>query len=231
MLGRSNNILSFFIFAIEVFCLLLSANRVQAQVPEQPDNTHGLAANGSTFVLPSLTGPQLPPPPPTLTTPEIPSPFLGCWQGDPGKFDTVQTDVGLVDIGSPGRIVFCYDEHTVELPEAQVRIHPGARAIDWLMHFGLGFSTYNAHGLHTDIYAISPVNIHGRTTLALTQTEHWLYVIPSRHEQPSEVDWIVTLIRPDTALIEASQVIYDKDFRMWGTWHGTFHRMAENHDP
>jgi hypothetical protein len=61
----------------------------------------------------------------------------------------------------------------------------------------------------------------------IIQTHHWLYVIPSRTEQPSQVDWFITLTASDTALVQASQVIANSGLNMWGTWHGTFHRIAD----
>jgi hypothetical protein len=220
--------------ALVLFTLifLLSGSFVRAEMQgAQPAAMQTENAAQGTLVLPPLVGPELPPAPPVIRLPQLPSSFLGCWEGDPGRFDVVQTDAGLVDIGAPGKIIFCYDEHTLRIPEAQVRIHLAARAVDWLMHLGLGYSTFAAHGISTDIYGITPTAIHGRTTLALTQTEHWLYFIPSRTEQPSQVDWVATLTGPDTAVMQADQVIINNGFKMWGTWHGTFRRMVGDHIP
>jgi hypothetical protein len=181
--------------------------------------------------LPILTGPQLPLPPPTLTLPEVPSPFLGCWEGNPGAFDTVANDAGVVDIGAPGRIVFCYRHHSIEMPEAQIKIGVKGHVLDVLLHLGLSFSTYKAQGVSTSVFAVTPTQIRARTTLVVIQTEHWLYVIPSRTEQPSEVDWLATLTAPDSTMVQGRQVIVTGGLRIWGAWHGTFHRIQDDTNP
>jgi hypothetical protein len=65
----------------------------------------------------------------------------------------------------------------------------------------------------------------------ITQTEHWLYVIPSRNDQPSEVDWLVTLTAPNSTLVQGRQVISVSGLKMWGAWHGTFHRIVDEINP
>ena len=188
------------------------------------------------FELPTLNGPLLPAPPPAIELPEVPSPFLGCWEGDPGAFDTLATDSGLVDIGTPGRgtpgrIVFCYRRHSIEVPEAEVKIGFKGHVVDWLLHRGLGFSTFKARGVTTEVFGVTPLEIHARTNLKITQTEHWLYVIPSDTDQPSEVDWLATLTAPDTTLVQGRQVISISGLNMWGSWHGTFRRVTDEINP
>src|ERR1700730_4317790 len=55
--------------------------------------------------LAPLIGSELPPAPAPLASPEIPSPFLGCWEGKAAGFDFVST---FTTVGETRRIVFCY---------------------------------------------------------------------------------------------------------------------------
>jgi hypothetical protein len=198
----------------------------QGTLPVSPPTTES-----QPLELPPLTGPQLPPAPPALESPVIPTGLLGCWEGNPGKFDTLGTDAGIVGIGTPGKIVFCYYENRIDIPEADVIINPKGRVLDVLLHLGLGFSTYKAHGVSTDIFSVTQSSIHARTQLDIVMTEHWLYVIPSHTDEPSQVDEFFTLKSPDTALIQAQQVIFLNGLKMWGTWHGDFHRLAIGEQP
>ena len=138
------------ILAILVLFLMISRHgsaQVRSTEEVAPrEAAPNIAPDQSSLELPVLTGPQLPPPPATLPLPDVPSPFLGCWEGNPGSFDTLATDVGIVGIGAPGRIVFCYHHHSIDVPEAKVTIGMKGHVLDWLIHFGLAFSTYNAHG-------------------------------------------------------------------------------------
>jgi hypothetical protein len=108
--------------------------------------------------------------------PELPSVFLGCWQGDPGAFDSSGGGFGF--LGAPGKIVFCYSARSITVPEAEVRITPVGHVADWIEHLCLGYRSFKAHGISTDIYSITPTRIHGRTQLSVTATDHWLYFIP-----------------------------------------------------
>jgi hypothetical protein len=221
-----------YILAIAVLFLLVSrhasAQVLNAQEVAPIEAAPSTAPDQSSLELPILTGPQLPPAPAALPLPEVPSPFLGCWEGNPGSFDTVATDVGMVDIGAPGRIVFCYYHHSIDVPEAKIAIGFKGHALDLLIHLGLGFSTYKAHGVSTSVFAITPTQIRARTTLVIVQTEHWLYVIPSHTDQPCEVDWQATLTAPDTTVVQGRQIIFTSGLKMWGAWHGTFHRITDD---
>lgn len=164
----------------------------------------------NTLELPPLFGPHLPPPSPAIPPLEVklPSAFLGCWQGNPGMFDTIHTDNSMmVDVGSPGKSVFCYAvDNKIEIPYAEVTINAKGRALDVIGHLGLGYSSFVAHSLNSDVYNIAPTEVRAETDLSITQTDHWLYVIPSKSEQPSQILWVASLISPDTLLIKADQV-------------------------
>jgi len=73
-----------------------------------------------TLDLPKLTGPDLPPAPPVLEKPRIPSPFLGCWSGKPIGFDSVISSPGSFTLGSPGKIVFCYRQDHIDVRDANI---------------------------------------------------------------------------------------------------------------
>jgi hypothetical protein len=205
----------------------------QAQVAQPAAEPQNQGDEG-TLVLPKLEGPRLPPAPPAIESPNIPYSFRGCWEGDPDGFDWVATDPGLIAfgghgmaVGGPGKITFCYSEHQISVPNAEVRISVAVHALDVLSHLGLGFSTFAAHGISTDLYAITPTRMRARTDLVVVQTDHWLYVIPAHSGWPSEVDWTARLTGPDAVLIEAQQIILNSGLRTWGGWHAVFHRVAD----
>jgi len=89
-----------------------------AMNPAQPAKPQ-IQGNQNALELPPMEGPHLSPAPAPLEAPSIPSAFLGCWEGDPGGFDWVATDPGLLAVGSPGSVTFCYSEHEVTVPAAQ----------------------------------------------------------------------------------------------------------------
>ena len=105
-----------------------------------------------------------------------------------------------MDIGTPGKIVLCYYQNRIEVPEADVIINAKGRVLDLLLHLGLGFSTYKAHGVNTDIFSMTQTSIHARTRLDIVMTQHWLYVIPTHTDEPSQVDEIFTLKTPEHGL-------------------------------
>jgi len=73
--------------------------------------------SGNVLELAPIIGTRLPPPPPEIEHPEIPSPFIGCWEGHANGFDSEVSSTG-VTLGSPGRIVFCYQPNRIVVPEA-----------------------------------------------------------------------------------------------------------------
>jgi hypothetical protein len=222
--------LALFLFGTVLMTPIAAHSQPQSSDQEPPSASLNETPNNS-LELPPLTGPQLPPAPPALESPIIPLGLLGCWEGNPGKFDSLGSDAGIVDIGTPGKIVLCYYQNRIEVPEADVIINAKGRVLDLLLHLGLGFSTYKAHGVNTDIFSMTQTSIHARTRLDIVMTQHWLYVIPTHTDEPSQVDEIFTLKTPDTALVQAQQVIYLAGLKMWGTWHGDFHRLPSGELP
>ena len=113
-----------------------------------------------TLELSPLASPELAPPPPVIADPEIPAAFIGCWEGHPQGFDSIKTSEGIVDIGTPGRIVFCFDGHAIQVPSVEIDISPKAHILDLVMHLGLGHDTYSAHGVRTDVFSVTANTIH-----------------------------------------------------------------------
>ncbi len=193
--------------------------------PDRPGNPPEKGSE-NVLVLPSATGPDLGAPLPTLPAPTLPSAFLGCWQGEPKGFDWSATDQGIVRIGEPGNIVFCYFEHYIDVPQAEVRVSSGLRALDVALHLGFGYTSFEAHGIETAIFGITPTQIRARTNLVVRASDHWFGDVRAQEDQPSQVDWLATLVAPDTVLVKANQVVWNQGLRIWGEWHAHFHRAA-----
>ncbi len=113
------------------------------------------------------------------------------------------------------------------MPEAEITVNFSGRVVDLLIHFGLGYTSFEAHGVKTDIYKVTRDQIYGRCALVLVATDHWFYFIPSHSTEPSQADIVGTLVTPDTLLLQANQVISLGSLKMWGTWHAFFHRVNE----
>jgi hypothetical protein len=169
----------------------------------------------------------LPAPPPALPNFEIPSPFIGCWEADPGVFDEITfTAPGFPQIGAPGKIQFCYQDHSIEVPEALIHVSALKRIEEFTKNFGLGFTPFRARGISTDVYQVSSTHLRGRTTLEVDATFHLLMIFPIRGAEPSVVDWEASAEGPSLLLVKADEVFdYNGQLIMAGTWHGYFHRF------
>jgi hypothetical protein len=126
--------------------------------------------------------------------------------------------------------VFCYDLHSITVPVAEVAMSTADRVLDVTMHIGLGYTTLYASGVETSIYSVTPTQIHARTHLVVRVTDHFLYLIPSRKDEPSIVDAVATLINSQRLLVQAWHTSTLGNYRQWGTWHADFHRVP-NPDP
>lgn len=199
--------------------LELPGRQYQAPTPS-PEQTLILPPNWQ----PSPSNP-LPPVPQPLAEIDLPEAFLGCWHGRPNGFDHVYplSSIGK-QIGEPGEITFCYQRHGVEVPQAEVYISPGNRAVDLAMNLGLAHMSFVARGVKTEIYSITPTGARGRTTLEVDPTWHFLHIIPvDVSAQPSKVDWKATVIDAQTIRIEAYQVHWAFGAASFGaTWHADF---------
>jgi hypothetical protein len=184
------------------------------------------------LVLPPAWSPSqaepMPPAPAPLHDVEVPDAFVGCWVGTPGGFDRIFPVASRTGtpLAQPGEIVFCYRKHAIEVPRAEVYVPPAIRALDLAIHLGLGYSSYRAHGLKTDVYVVTPTAMRGRTVLEVENKFHLLYAIPiGDSSQPARVDWYARLIDRDTVRIDAYQVAWTQGRVEYGAiWHAFFKR-------
>ena len=113
------------ISAIVTLSLLASAqahyqNEFTPAVPWDLATPSALPSGMNMLELAPAHGPRLPPAPPPLEKVEIPSPFIGCWEGNPNGWDTVVDAFSGFTVGQPGRIVFCYRPTHIDAPTAAV---------------------------------------------------------------------------------------------------------------
>jgi|ERR1700722_956396 len=202
-----------------------------APIQSGPTALKPLGSGNNTMTLPEVWTPTkeipLPAPPPALSGFEIPSPFIGCWEGNPHAFDEITFIApNFYQIGVPGKIQFCYQDHSVDIPKALIHVSVLKGMQEFVENFGLGISTFRARGISTDVYQISPTHLRARTTLQLDITFHFLMVFPFHMTEPSLVDWEATLEGSNLLLIKADEVFnYNGQLIMAGTWHGYFHRL------
>ena len=174
-------------------------------------------------------GPRLPPAPPPLENVEIPSPFIGCWEGNPNGWDTVVDSFGGFTVGKPGRIVFCYRPTRIDVPTAAVAMG----ATDWMKdvagHLGLGITIpkVDATGIRTTIYAMTPTQIQARTYVPLKGVELLFWVIPLSINQGATDEEIATLKDQDTISVVARQELIAPGMESLRYWHADFHRIPE----
>jgi hypothetical protein len=172
----------------------------------------------------------LPPVPPVMPNPIIPANFVGCWKGNPGRYEEFTWLAGgYYNIGVPGEIVFCYRNNTIEVPQAKVYISPAKRALDLAMNIGLNYNTATAHSVSTEIYSITPAKIHAHTRLTVVLTAHLFLILPiDVADEPVVEDSTGTLVAPDRVLIESREVLYSQGQPIRSaTWHAYFHRITD----
>jgi len=187
------------------------------------------ATNPSTDILeiPQLTGPTMPPTPPALASVKIPSGLIGCWEGDPGDFDQVQTDSVIKSIGTLGKIVFCYRAESIDVQQVEIRVSPMARAYDIALSMGLSYTTFKAEGVGTDVFLVTPDTLRTRTMLDVVATAHVFWLIPLHQHQSMLEDEVVKLNGTDSVSVKARFLYTAPSIQMWGTWHADFHRVSD----
>jgi hypothetical protein len=116
----------------------------------------------NTLELAPAYGPRLPPAPTPLQRVEIPSPFIGGWEGNPNRFDSVVNSPGTFTIGKPGEIIFCYRPTHIDVPSAKIALGIDDWAKNVALHLGLGLSLprVDEAGIRTEIYAVTSTQIH-----------------------------------------------------------------------
>lgn len=187
------------------------------------------APGKDTLELPPAYGPSLPPAPPPLERVEIPSPFLGCWEGNPNSWDYLSDSFGSATIGKPGRIVFCYRSNRIDVPLAKIAMH----ADDWiknaLFHAGLGLTIPGVDQEHvsTQIYAITSTQIWARTFVPLKSLELVFWIIPMRTRYLLTDEELATLTDPNTVMVHARQELDAGDVQSLRYWHAEFYRIPD----
>jgi hypothetical protein len=235
--------------AIFVAILLISsgsssAQHFQAQPGEHPGQVKEIpghqyvppppAAPEQTLILPPAWKPTqeapMPPVPKPLAEIELPNAYIGCWQGTPEGYDRV-FDVAPhgTPIGQPGAITFCYHPTYIEVPIAEVLVPMAKRVLEVTLTLGLGYATYVARGIHTDVYSVAETHLRGRSTLEVDPTFHLLFVVPiEMTPQATKVDWIAAPTDRGTIELHAYQALFINGKLMFAaTWHAEFHRTVD----
>jgi hypothetical protein len=225
------------VLAFAAFTINAEADPQQEFVPPPSSQGKQLLAqppSDPVLELTPLTGPQLPLAPPALTKPEIPLPFIGCWEGNPHRFDSIVSSLGTVTVGSPGRIVFCYQQNQIEVPQAEITFGAAEWAKNVAAHLGLGFTQVKVDQpkISTEIYAITSTQMHTRTIIPLKITDYVLWVVPLVPYREVLVDeelvsWRASDARvPDALLVQARQELAMGPMHSVRSWHADFHRVA-----
>jgi hypothetical protein len=213
-------------------CGLLGMGQSQLTIPAPAAASSKVSGANGALELPHLRGTELPPAPPVLRENVIPSLFLGCWTGNPGRFDSVVSTGNTFTIGAPGRIVFCYRHDHIDVPEAGMAFSPGDWALNVALHLGLGITTVaiDTPEIRNEIYAITPTQIHSRTFVPTNITDRILYLLPIVRREILVDEELVTLIDSRTLLVEARQALELPNRRRVRTWHAYFHRTRRESD-
>jgi len=111
----------------------------------------------------------------------------------------------------------------------RIYVSPMKRAREIALTLGLAHTSFLAHGIATEIYAVDATTIRARTTLEVDPTVHLFHVIPIEvSPQSSHIDWHATLIDAQTIRIKAYQVLWAQGKPMFSaTWHGYFWRIFD----
>jgi hypothetical protein len=196
-----------------------------SQLLELPPASQG-EISGNLLQIPQLAKPEMPPVPAPIRSPIIPSGFVGCWRGDAKGFDQLAMDGGVFDIGAPGRIFFCYHNHTIQFQSAEITISRQARIHDIGHQLGLGYTTFKARGIKTDVLLTRTDALRSRSDIDVEGTEHLFYLIPIHFHERMVEDEVSTLENTNTLRMNARFLLHADGQNMWGTWHADFYRVA-----
>lgn len=208
----------------------------QPEVPGHPALVIPGAQPSQALSMPQVWHPTveqpLPPAPPALPAPVITAGYLGCWKGSPSGYDSftwLTHNSLLYNVGSPGEMVVCFRNNTAEVTHAKVYISPAKRALDIALQLGLSYTTFDAHSIHTDIFSITPTQIHLRFQLTVEAKAHVLFLFPVHTlDEPVTADVVATPVAPDTALVETREVLYIQgEVVHSATWHAYFNRILD----
>ncbi|HUA33045.1 MAG TPA: hypothetical protein VMA09_05530 [Candidatus Binataceae bacterium] len=185
---------------------------------------------GNILELAPAQGAKLPPAPAPLTNIEIPSAFVGCWEGTPDGFDSVVNSRDGFTIGQPGRIVFCYRPNRIDVPVATLNLGKNGWLKDIALNYGLGLTVLKVDEarIESKVYAVTPTQIHARTFVPLKGVELMLWVVPIPFHQTLTDEEIATLKDTNTVSVTArQQLVLGSGFESLRTWHADFHRVPD----
>lgn len=234
-------------YSVVVLCgaLAFAASAIVADADPQQDFTSTLGIQGKelntqsarelytrppgepVLELTPLAGPQLPPAPPALSRPEIPAAFMGCWEGNPDRFDSVVSSPGTVTVGEPGRIIFCYHPNAIEVPLAEISFRASEWAKNVASHLGLGLTWVKVDQprIATEVYAVNSYQIHARTLIPLEITDHMLFLSFTPYEEDLHDEELVSLRAADALLVQARQELSLGPMHSVRSWRAEFHRV------
>ena len=187
--------------------------------------------NNRVLELPPLVSGALPPAPPPLTNPQIPSPFIGCWEGTIERWDSAAGNFQNVTSSRPGRIVFCYRPNHIDVPVAELEAGFAAPPLikDLAAHLGFSFAfvRVDENDIFNRIYAITPTQIHARTFVPLKIVGIWRWLLPIQRRQVLVDEELAQKKDLDHLSIRARQEIEVDGLPAVRTWHADFHRTID----
>lgn len=187
--------------------------------------------NNRILELPPLVGGALPSPPPPVTNPEIPSPFIGCWEGTVERYDSADGNFQDVTISRPGRIVFCYRRNHIDVPVAE--LEAGFDAPSWFkeiathLGFSFAFVKVDQNNIFNRIYAITSTQIYARTFVPLRIIGIWRWLLPVARGQVLVDEELAQKKDLDHLSIRARQELEVDGLPAVRTWHADFHRTID----
>jgi hypothetical protein len=206
------------------------------QVPasQSPQSNQALempSQNNRILELPPLADGALPAPPPPLTNPLVPSPFIGCWEGTVERYDSSVGDFQDVTIIRPGRILFCYRPNHIDVRFAEIGaefvVPPWIKNIVAHLGFGLTFVKVDRHDISNQIYAVTRNQIYSRTFVPLKIIGGWRWILPvSRHSALFEEE-LAQKKDLDHLSVQARQELEVNGLVGIKTWHADFHRTVD----
>src|SRR5262249_31954267 len=137
-----------------------------------------------------------------LGRPEIASAFFGCWEGAPGKFDSVVSEPQVKSLIRLDQVAICYSPRGAQIVEFDLDLTPTHRIFARILEFlSLGYHRSRVSWVKTELYKVTSTQIYERSTLLLELTESSLFKLPrtSRHTIVDEE--LATLARPGSVSV------------------------------
>jgi len=174
--------------------------------------------------LPKLSQPVLPQMAPPSEPLEIPQAFFGCWEGTPGGIDTLVADPGIRTSIRLGRIVFCFSQDSITVPDIDISLVAEHGMLDFILsHLGLGYSRSRVLDVKSQVFRVNGNQILTRTTITFEMTESWIYKLPTTHRQLVTEEELATIVGPASMFVSGQQFMEISGSRCAADWHASFH--------